>query len=89
MKLSLLEHFLCNFREGVLQGSVANLGVDELLEVFRGFLGVKLEGVLTLFPELGIIAVQVPVAGLDCEFLWFMLVPIPVRIPWLMQGSRQ
>ena len=58
---SLFVQFLGLLGEGKLQGGVAVLAHEELLEVAGGHLGIQREGVLPFLLQPGIIAVKVPV----------------------------
>ena len=60
----------CFLREGECQGCVAVLTLDEVLEAaVRLFAVVKLERIQSFFYAVRVLAVQLPVSGLNCIFL--------------------
>lgn len=76
------------FREALLEGCVTNFTLQEFLEfaIIR-FFGIEAERVLALFFEFRIVAEEIPVTAFDSEFSSVWLLPMPLRIPWLMQGA--
>src|SRR5690606_35994220 len=57
----LLEVFLSNFREGLLQGSIAYFTSQEILEGFGRLFRIQDKRILAFFSQLWIKSVQVPV----------------------------
>ena len=66
----LFEESFCRIREGALQGREACFAHEEVAEVSCRRLGIKDEGVLTLFLQFRIIAPQMPVTGFDRPFFF-------------------
>ena len=62
MLFGYLEHLGSHIRKDVDQRLIPHLTMQEVLIGYFRFLGVKLEGVLTLFPEEGVVSVKMPVS---------------------------
>ena len=60
------------FREGFLQGCIADFAFQELLQGAVGFFGVQDKGILALGFQGRVVAVKRPVAGLHRELFFFL-----------------